>query len=239
MAKPAKDPKADAEFKAAHKLFEQGKFAEAEKGIRQDRQGPQGHSLGRRQPVLSRRDPVSAQKYVEAHDSFEMLHKDYPATDYLDKLVSREYAIAQLWFTQDDPKAPKDKLLPWYGRFDGRLPIIDVQGSALKALEHVRQNDPTARWPTTPRSRSPNIYMKHHDYDSAAIYYDQFIARIPQEPLPPGGPARGDRRPAERLPGPRLRRVRPGESTRAGQEDHGRPFPNSRQVTRGSITRST
>ena len=72
-----------------------------------------------------------------------MLHKDYPASDYLDKAVDREYEIAQIWIGQDDPKTPKDKLFPWYGRLDGHLPPIDVQGSALKALEHVRQNDPT------------------------------------------------------------------------------------------------
>ncbi len=43
---------------------------------------------------------------------------------------------------QLDPKAPKEQLIPWYGRFDGRLPIIDTAGSALKALEHVRHNYP-------------------------------------------------------------------------------------------------
>ena len=156
IAKPPKDPKADAELEAAKKLFEQGKFAEAEKAFARDRQGPQGHTTGARPPSTTWPSPsFSAGKYVDAHDSFEKLHADYPATEYLDKLVSREYAIAQLWTRQDDPKAPKDKLLPWYRRFDGRLPIIDTPGYALKALEHVRHNDPTGDSPTTPRSRSP------------------------------------------------------------------------------------
>ena len=84
---------------------------------------------------------------------------------------------------QDDPKAPKDKLLPWYGRFDGRLPIIDTQGSALKALEHVRQNDPDGPLADDARQGIADYYMKHHDYDSAAIYYDQFIAEYRKSPF--------------------------------------------------------
>ena len=142
MAKPAKDPEAEAEFDAAHKLFQQGKLAEAEKAVRQDRQEPQGHARGRDGQYYLAETQFQRQKYVDAHDSFELLHEDYPATEYIDKLVSREYEIAQLWFAQADPKAPKEKRIPWYGRFDGRLPFIDTQGSALKALEHVRQNDP-------------------------------------------------------------------------------------------------
>ena len=160
-------------------------------------------------------------KYVDAHDSFEKLHTDYPATDYLDKLVSREYAIAQLWTLQDDPKAPKDKLLPWYGRFDGGLPIIDTQGYALKALEHVRHNDPTGA--AGRRCRTPDRRILH---EASRLRIGRDLLRpvhrrIPQEPVPSEGPARGDRCPDERLPRSRVRRVRPGESARAGQEDHG------------------
>ena len=35
------------------------------------------------------------QKYVKANDSYEILIKKYPGTDYVDKLVAREYQIAQ------------------------------------------------------------------------------------------------------------------------------------------------
>ena len=156
IAKTPKDPKADAEFEAAKKLFEQGKFAEAEKAICQDRQGPQGDALGRDRPVLPGRDAISARKIRRCSRQLrETLTTIYPATDYREKLVSREFAIAQLWNLQYDPNAPKDKLLPWYRRFDGGLPIIDTSGYALKALEHVRHNDPTGdRWPTMPQSRS-------------------------------------------------------------------------------------
>ncbi len=64
IAKPAPNPKADAEFQAAFKLFQQGKFAEAETAVRQDRQGqgPQGDHLGRECPVLPGRVSVSAEE---------------------------------------------------------------------------------------------------------------------------------------------------------------------------------
>ncbi len=123
------------------------------------------------------------QKYVDAHDSFELLHNDYPATEYLDKLVSREFEIAQLWIAQDDPKAPKEKRIPWYGRFDGGFPFIDTQGYALKALEHVRHNDPIGPLADDAAIEIAEYYMKHNDFESAAIYYEQFIADYHKSPI--------------------------------------------------------
>ena len=121
-------------------------------------------------------------KYVDAHDSFEVLHNVYPASDYREKLVAREFAIAQLWNLQDDPNAPKDKVLPWYRRFDGGLPIIDTSGYALKALEHVRHNDPTGELADDAALQIAEYYMKHNDFESAAIYYDQFMSEYTKSP---------------------------------------------------------
>ncbi len=203
IAKPAKDPKADAEFQAALKLFQQGKFAEAEKAVRQDRQGPQGDALGRERPSTTwPRPSISASKYVDAHDSFEKLHADYPATEYLDKLVSREYAIAQLWMLQDDPKAPKDKLLPWYGRFDGRLADhrhARVRPQGPRARPAQRSDRPAGR-----RRRAPDRRILH---EAPRLRIRRAVLRsvhrrVPQEPVPPKGPARGDRRAAKGYLGP-------------------------------------
>jgi hypothetical protein len=103
------------------------------------------------------------------------LYADYPATAYKEKLTRREYELAQTWLAQTDPKAPAEKKLPWNARFDGRLPIIDTQGSGLKALEHVRNNYPDGPIADQAAIEIADFYMKHQDYESAAMYYEQFV----------------------------------------------------------------
>jgi outer membrane protein assembly factor BamD (BamD/ComL family) len=182
LAKKPKDPKADAELEAAKKLFEQGKLAESEKEFTRIAKDRKGTPWGETAQYYLAESQYQRGKYVDAHDNFEKLYATYPATDYRDKLVSREYAIAQLWGLQEDPKAPKDKLLPWYRRFDGGLPIIDVSGYALKALEHVRHNDPTGDLADDAAIQIAEYYIRHQDYETAAMYYDQFIVEYAKSP---------------------------------------------------------
>ena len=183
IAKKPQDPKADAELEAAKKLFEQGKFAESEKEFTRIARDRKGTPWGETAQYYLAESLYQRGKYVDAHDNFEKLHATYPATDYRDKLVSREYAIAQLWNLQGDPKAPKDKLLPWYRRLDGGLPILDVSGYALKALEHVRHNDPGGELADDAAIQIAEYYIRQHDYETPAKYYDQFIDEYKKSPL--------------------------------------------------------
>ena len=155
MTKAAADPAAEAEFNAAQTLFQQGKLAEAEKEFARIAKKRKGTPVGEDCQYYLAETQFQRQNYVEAHDSFELLHKDYPATDYIDKLVSREYEIAQLWFAQDDPKTPKDKLLPWYGRFDGRLRSSTSRDLPSKPSNTSARTTPPAPWPTTAPGESP------------------------------------------------------------------------------------
>jgi TolA-binding protein len=182
ITKPKKDPTAEAEQQEALKLFQQGKFAEAEKEFAKIAKNRKGSPYGETAQYYLSETQFQRGKYVDAHDNFEKLHATYPATDYLEKLVSREYAIAELWQLQDDPKAPKEKRVPWYGHFDGSLPLIDTQGFALKALEHVRHNDPNGPLADDAALKIAEYYTHHNDYESASLYYDQFIAEYPKSP---------------------------------------------------------
>jgi TolA-binding protein len=175
MAKPAPDPKADAELDAAIKLFQQGSFEEAEKQFTKIAKDRKGTTWGENAQFYLAESQFQRKKYVAAHDSYEKLYADYPATAYKDKLTRREYELAQIWLAQTDPKATAEKKLPWNARFDGRLPIIDTQGSGLKALEHVRNNYPDGPIADQAAIEIADFYMKHQDYESAAMYYEQFV----------------------------------------------------------------
>jgi outer membrane protein assembly factor BamD (BamD/ComL family) len=175
MAKPAPDPEADAEFQAALKLFQQGNLEEAEKQFATIAKNRKQTTWGENAQFYVAESQYQRKKYVAAHDTYEKLYADYPATNYKDKLTRREYEIAQIWLAQDDPKAPAEKKLPFSAHFDGQLPIIDCNGSGLKALEHVEHNYPDGPLADQAAIEIADFYMKHQDYETAAMYYDQFI----------------------------------------------------------------
>ncbi len=175
ITKPPANPKADAELKAARALFNAGKYPEAEKAFAQIVKDRKGTPWGFEARFGLAETQFQRKNYVAAHDSYETLHAEDPATDHLDKIVSREYAIARIWFAQGDPKTPSSERIPWTGRFDGRLPFFDTQGSALKALEHVRHNDPTGELADDAALEIATFHLKHRDFESASIYFDQFM----------------------------------------------------------------
>jgi tetratricopeptide (TPR) repeat protein len=185
-AKKAQDPSSgslrgaarlpgDDEFPSAPKLFRQGRFAEAERQCAWIARVRKGTTWGERAQYYLAECQFQQKKYVSALESFERLHCDYPATEHLERLVSREYEIAQFWLAQSDPKVPAEKKLPWMARLDGRLPMFDIRGSALRALEHVEHNHPTGPLADDAGIQIADYYMERHEYETAAMYYDQFL----------------------------------------------------------------
>jgi tetratricopeptide (TPR) repeat protein len=175
----------DGEFLSApslFSLFRQGRFAEAERQFAWIAEVRRGTTWGERAQYYLAECQYQQKRYVQALQTFERLHADYPASEYLEKLIEREYAIARLWLAQSDPQAPGSQKVSWTGHFDGSLPLIDTQGSALRALEHVRQNNQTGPLADDAALQIAEYYMKHNDFESASLYYDQFIAEYRKSP---------------------------------------------------------
>ncbi len=112
MTKAAADPAAEAEFNAAQTLFQQGKLDEAEKEFARIAKKRKGSPVGEDSQYYLGETQFQRQNYFRAHDSFELLHKDYPASDYIDKAVAREYEIALLWFSRMTPRRPRTSFSP-------------------------------------------------------------------------------------------------------------------------------
>ena len=77
---------------------------------------------------------------IKARDAYNALADKFPSTRYLDKLVEREWEIAQYleayaFAHYDPPMTPNgwDKTRPWF----------DTLGHAIKTYENIRMNDPT------------------------------------------------------------------------------------------------
>jgi outer membrane protein assembly factor BamD (BamD/ComL family) len=177
------NPEADREFQAAAALFQQGKRDEAEKAFAALAKNRKGTPWGEKGQFYLAESYYQTGRLVWAHDAYELLMKDYPGTEHVEKVVAREYAIAQAWLALYDPKAEAATNLPWNARFTGRRPILDARGYALSALEHVRHHNPKGELADDAVMRIADEHMALGDYDSAALYYDQLIVDHPKSPF--------------------------------------------------------
>lgn len=205
--KTVSNPEAETALRAADALFQQGKLPEAEAAYAKIAKKHKGDPWGEKAQYYMAETRFQRGNYVGAHDSFELLHADYPGTQYLEKLVAREFEIATDWLdtveppakpvdkdkSPSDPKAKPDakadarssepRKEEWTERFNGRYPLVDRSSHALAILEHVRHNDPTGPLEDDAVMRIADYHFEHENYDEAAIYYDQLIQNNPKSPF--------------------------------------------------------
>lgn len=175
------DPAAEAEFAAAEALFQQGRLAEAERDFARIAHKRKETRWGEKAQFYLAETQYQRGRHVAAHDSFEVLVAKYPGTQYLDKLIGREYDIARIWLA--DATTDPDRKLSWTARLNGGLPPLDLGGSALAVLEHVRHHDPTGPLADDAVLRIADYHAASLDYETAAVYYDQLITDHPKSPL--------------------------------------------------------
>jgi outer membrane protein assembly factor BamD (BamD/ComL family) len=177
----APDPATEAEFNTGKKLYDEGKLEEATKifAAIAKREVKKVSPWGEKAQYYLAETYFKRQKFVDAESAYETLFAKYPGTVYRDALVSREYEIAQIWLKHENPK---EKPFPWLAHFDGRLPVIDTDSYAVKALEHVYLHDPLGPLADDAMLRKADHYQIAKDYESASLFYDQLIVEYPKSP---------------------------------------------------------
>ena len=181
--KAVPNPKADKEFSDAEALFQQGKFAEAEGAFGLLAKNRKGTPWGEKGQFYLAETRYQRGNLVGAEDAFETLVADYKGTEYRDKVARRQFAIAEKWLAQSDPKTPAAEKLAWNARFTGGEPWLDTHGYGLRALEHVRHNNPDGELADDAVIRIADEHMKSQDYETAALYYDQLITDHAKSPF--------------------------------------------------------
>ncbi len=149
MAKPATDPVADAEFQAALKLFQQGKFEEAEKQFAKIAKDRKQSTWGENAAFYLAECQFQRKNYVKAHDSYEQLYARLPG----DGLQGEAHPSASTRSARSGWRSPTPRSPP---RRSCRGPRGSTAGcrsstpraSGIKALEHV-----TAQRPDRPDRR--------------------------------------------------------------------------------------
>lgn len=71
----------------------------------------------------------------------------------------------------------------WRDKFNGRMPLVDSGGHAVRVFEHVRHHDPTGPLADKAALKIADYYFGLKDYESASMYYDQLIRDHPKSPL--------------------------------------------------------
>lgn len=177
------DPKADEEFRAAEALFQQGKLADAESAFKALARRKKDTPWGEKAQFFLAECQYQQGRYVAANDSYELLVATYPGTQFLEKAVAREYAIADAWLTAVTAESDSDDRASFRKRWDGKIPVIDAAGHALAALEHVRHHDPTGPLADDAVLRIANYHYDRENYEDAALFYDQLITQHPKSPF--------------------------------------------------------
>ncbi len=180
------DPVSEAEFEAAKKLFDAGQLDKAEPLFAKlaKREVKKGTMWGAKAQFYLAESQFRRQRYTAANDNYQFLLKKYTGeTEYVDRVIAREYQIAQIWLAEDGSD-PKNKPLPFKARFDGRQPMLDPKGYAIKTLESVRMHD-TKNGPLADYAvlQTADYYHRTGDYEQAAIYYDQLLNDHAKSPL--------------------------------------------------------
>jgi len=118
-----------------------------------------------------------ADRYIKARDAYNALADKYPSTRYLDRLVERQWDIAQYWekyegYRPDWTGTPNgwDKTRPWF----------DTIGHAVKTYDNIRMNDPTGPRADDAIMATAGIYFRRGRYDDADYHYTLLRREYPR-----------------------------------------------------------
>jgi outer membrane protein assembly factor BamD (BamD/ComL family) len=115
--------------------------------------------------------------YPDANDTYTNLLKDYQNTRHLDKVMSRQFAIARYWQEYDRAR-PAAFLSP--NATDKTRPWFDTPGNALATYESVRLNDPTGPLADDSVMATANAHFLDDDFMDADYYYGILRSEYPQ-----------------------------------------------------------
>ena len=114
---------------------------------------------------------------VTEAETYEQLLKKYEHSRYLDRAAAREFEIGRYWEKLHE-REPHWPITPNFT--DRKRPWFDTWGSALKAYEHVRMNDPTGPLADDSLMAAGNAYFLSGRFEDAAYQYDVLRKEYPK-----------------------------------------------------------
>ncbi len=122
-----------AQFQAALQSLRQGNLAEAERRFTRIAEDHPGTMMAEKGLYYLAECQFRARKFGEAHASYRRLSTAFPGTEYRDRLIEREYAIARIWLARSNPNPPPNEKPPEPTRPKTPASIVGDLASALVA----------------------------------------------------------------------------------------------------------
>jgi TolA-binding protein len=116
-------------------------------------------------------------RYIKARDAYNELADKYPSTRYLDRLVERQWDIAQYWEKYEDAR-PDWAMTP--NGWDKTRPWFDTIGHAIKTYDNIRMNDPTGPRADDAIMATAGIYFRRGRYDDADHHFSLLRREYPR-----------------------------------------------------------
>ncbi len=190
------------EFDAAQKLFDEGKFAAAEKGFKKVAKKYADRPIEEQTLFMLAESQFQQKRYPKAQDSFNRLLKKYESSSrYMERSTHRLFLIAKYWLDDpqpvqkqeihlatggDNPSAaptaiPRHKRpVPLIPNFTDRSrPVFDPDGRAMEALKSVWLNNPTGKLADDAVMLSGVYHLRRGDYLEAEHYFDMLRDNYP------------------------------------------------------------
>lgn len=117
-----------------------------------------------------------ADAYNQANRAYEWLIEKYPANQYLDKVESRRFAIAQYWLQMENKH---ESWVPNVKFGDSRRPVQGLANEARRIFHRIRMDDPTGKLADDATFALANSYFKAGRFDEASETYEDLRTAYP------------------------------------------------------------
>jgi outer membrane protein assembly factor BamD (BamD/ComL family) len=171
------DQVAHADLEEAERLFQQKKYRQAAKKYKEAADRAIDMRLKEDALFMTAESYFFADRYIKARDAYNELASQYPSTRYLDRLIDREWNIAQYWEKYED-HSPDWPMTP--NAWDRTRPWFDTVGHAIKTYENIRMNDPTGPRADDAVMATAGIYFRRGRYDDADYNYGLLRSEYPR-----------------------------------------------------------
>jgi outer membrane protein assembly factor BamD (BamD/ComL family) len=166
-----------ADFNADEEAFRLEKYNDAAKSYKKAAAGWPDSEIEQDAMFKMAESYFFAAKYSKATNAYEKLLRKYPNSPHLDKVITRQFAIARYW-EQYQNYNPNWVTTP--NLIDNTRPLFDTLGRAMKNYENIRLNDPTGPLADDAIMAMANSYFLRGRYIDADQQYDLLRKEYPR-----------------------------------------------------------
>lgn len=164
-------------FAAGEELFRAEKYGEAAKQFKKAASNAPDTPMEQDALFQLAESYFFGDDYSYANDAYEQLLRKYPNTPHLDNVVTRQFSIARYWEQYQDYN-PNWVTTP--NIIDGKRPLFDTLGRAMKVYENIRMNDPTGPLADDAIMATANSYFRRGRFNDADYQYDLLRKEYPR-----------------------------------------------------------